>query len=105
MKTHTEKVTELARYLAEAAEYKWSAEMLATAILAKVESMETPGALRNVLDAQVAEIMRLREDKARLIEAGDELDARMHERMAVFGCNVADDSKSLAWQAAKEGAK
>jgi hypothetical protein len=60
MKTHTEKVTELARYLAEAAEYKWSMETLATAILAKVEPMLAPFALVATLDAQRAEIMRLR---------------------------------------------
>jgi hypothetical protein len=102
MKTHTEKVTELARYLAEAAEYKWSTEMLATAILAKVESMETPGALRNVLDAQRTEIMRLRKDKARLIESGNVLCAEVEFEARPLG----ELSRGvIAWRGIKEGAK
>jgi len=55
-------------------------------------------------DRMRGEIAALKAQLAALISAGNAVVARLHERMAVFGCNVSDDTKAVAWEAAVSGA-
>lgn len=80
---------------AEILRMRKDADARETELTAAHHALIAEGAARNAADAKVA----------RLVAAGDELDTRMHNRMAVFNCNVSDDTKSLAWRAAKEDSK